>query len=266
MQEADDLSLLVTAARAGGAVAMAHFGAAPEAWEKEGGQGPVSVADLAVDRALQAHLRRARPGYGWLSEESPREAAAPEMALAAPTFVVDPIDGTRAFLAGEKAFAVAVAVVADGVPQAGVVHLPAMGLTYAARRGGGALCNGAPLRASLRGGLAGARVLAARAQLAPERWPGGPPPVERHFRPSLAWRLCLVAEGAFDAMLTLRDAWDWDVAAGALIVAEAGGCVTDRVGGALRFATEHARSAGVIAAPAPLHAEIMHRLSPRPAA
>ncbi|MCC6007873.1 MAG: 3'(2'),5'-bisphosphate nucleotidase CysQ [Rhodobacteraceae bacterium] len=262
MPVADDLALLSDAARAGGNVAMAHFRAAPEAWEKAGGQGPVSVADLAVDRALRARLLTARPDYGWLSEESlrtPGEAGAP-------MFIVDPIDGTRAFLAGEKAFAVAIAVVQQGVPLAGVVHLPAMGLTYAARAGGGATCNGAALQTSSRDGLEGARVLAARAQLAPERWPGGPPPVERHFRPSLAWRLCLVAEGAFDAMLTLRDAWDWDIAAGALIVAEAGGRVTDRAGMELRFGTEAARNAGVIAAPGAVHAQLMARLSPQPAA
>ena len=73
-------------------------------------------------------------------------------------------------------------------------------------------------------------MLTAAAQLDPALWPGGVPRVERHFRPSLAYRLCLVAEGRFDAMLTFRDTWEWDVAAGRLIAREAGAAVTDRAG------------------------------------
>ena len=78
-------------------------------------------------------------------------------------------------------------------------------------------------------------MLTARKQMLPEHWPGGPPPMQRHFRSSLAWRMCLVAEGRFDAMLTFRRAFEWDIAAGALIAAEAGARVTDGHGAELRF-------------------------------
>ena len=84
--------------------------------------------------------------------------------------------------------------------------------------------------------------------------------LKRHHRPSLAYRLCLVAEGRFDAMLTLRPAWEWDIAAGALILSEAGACVTDRRGGPLRFNNTHPQTDGVLAANPALHAALLDRL------
>lgn len=260
---AHDLALLTEAARAAGDIAARHFGQGPRQWDKGDGQGPVTEADLEIDAMLRARLMAARPGYGWLSEEC---ADDPARLARAQVFVVDPIDGTRAFIDGQKSFAHALAVVRHGAPVAAVVHLPLMDLTYAAAKGQGAWLNGArltvPLRKGLEGGMEAARVLASRPQLAPELWPGGVPPVERHFRPSLAWRLALVAEGAFDAMLTLRRTWDWDVAAASLIAQEAGIIVTDRQGLAPRFARPDPRSDGIIAAAPALHAALMARLRP----
>jgi len=110
--------------------------------------------------------------------------------------------------------------------------------------------------------LGEATVLTARKQLDPQHWPGGVPPMQRHFRSSLAWRLCLVAEGRFDAMLTFRETFEWDVAAGALIAAEAGAAVTDAQGLAFRFNAPSGLQRGVIAAPAALHARIMAHRAP----
>ena len=176
-------------------------------------------------------------------------------------FIVDPIDGTRAFIAGEKGWGTALAVAERGRVVAAAMHLPARGQTYAASVGRGATLDGTPIRASARSALEGATALAASSQLKGEFWPGGIPPVERHFRSSLAWRLCLVAEGRFDLMVTLRDAFEWDIAAGALIAAEAGAMVTDRLGEALCFNRHPAQSRGVIAAPPPLHRALMARLA-----
>jgi len=249
---AADLALLTEAATGAGAIAAGHFGRGPRVWDKGGGQGPVTEADLAVNDYLRAHLTGARPDYGWMSEESDPLGDLSRISRAA-TFIVDPIDGTRAFIDGQKGFAHALAVVIDGAPVAAVVHLPLLGLTYSATRGHGAFLNGAPLRASGRTALTGARVLTARPNLEPHHWPGGVPPVERHFRPSLAWRLALVGEGAFDALITLHDAWDWDIAAAALIAAEAGVLVSSRDGALLRFNRPEARNPGVLAAPVALH-------------
>jgi len=259
--EHPDLALLTQAALDAGKIAARHFGQGPRVWDKGGGQGPVTEADLEVEDLLRARLTTARPDYGWLSEEGDPLGNTARLG-AENTFVIDPIDGTRAFIDGQKSFAHALAVVRHGQPVAAVVHLPLMNLTYSAVRGGGAMLNGQPLRASQRSELTGARVLAARHALDPAHWPMGVPQVTREFRPSLAWRLALVGEGAFDAMLTLRDTWDWDIAAAALIATEAGATVSDRSGGALSFNRAEARNPGVVAASAPVHAALLNALSP----
>ncbi len=147
-----------------------------------------------------------------------------------------------------------------------MVNLPARGELYSATAGQGAFRNGRPIAASGEERVERATVLTARKQMLPEHWPGGPPPLQRHFRSSLAWRMCLVAEGRFDAMLTFRRAFEWDIAAGALIAAEAGARVTDGQGAELCFNTPGAMQAGVIAAPHALHRRILARRLPETAA
>jgi myo-inositol-1(or 4)-monophosphatase len=253
-----DTELLLAAAAAAGEIALRHFRTAIEVIDKPGDLGPVTAVDLEIDGMLRAMLAQARPDYGWLSEESDDGV---DRLAATRVFVVDPIDGTRSFIAGESGFAVALAVVERGLPVAGVVHLPARGQTYSATVGQGAFRDAQPIAVSREHRVEKATVLTARKQMLAEHWPGGPPPMERHFRSSLAWRMCLVAEGRFDAMLTFRRAFEWDIAAGALIAAEAGGRVTDGLGGELRFNSPEAMQEGVIAAPAALHRRIMaHRL------
>lgn len=252
----DDLDLLIAAARRAGDIALSHFNRAPEIWQKADAS-PVTEADLAVDKMLRTDLLAARDDYGWLSEETEDDAAARQGK--ARVFVVDPIDGTRAFIDGNAAFAHSIAVVKEGVPVAGVVYLPALDKLYAAALGQGATLNGQPIRASTVSGSQ-AQVLATRATLSPEHWPGGMPQIERVYRPSLAYRLALVAQGRFDGMVTLRDSWEWDIAAGAVIAAEAGATVTDGAGGALGFNREPALLRGVVVAGAALHADVMrHR-------
>ncbi len=250
-----DLALLVEAAAEAGGIALRFWRQGPEAWDKGGGAGPVSEADLAVNRMLEAELRAARPEYGWLSEESPDDPAA-RMA-AERCFVLDPIDGTRAFLAGEKDFSHSLAVVEHGRPVAAVVHLPARELTYAAEAGEAATLNGQAIRVRVPRGRP--EMLGTRASLGEDLWPGGVPDLRRSFRASLAWRLCLVAEGRFDAMLTLRDTWEWDVAAGALIAERAGGRVSDGLGRPLVFNRPDPRLPGVICAGPELWADLAAR-------
>ena len=108
--------------------ALGYFGRPGAVREKPGGHGPVTEADLAVDAMLRERLLAARPDYGWLSEESEDD---PARLGAARLFVVDPIDGTRAFVAGQRFWAHSLAVVAAGEAVAGVVHLPMLGRTYA---------------------------------------------------------------------------------------------------------------------------------------
>lgn len=255
----NDLALLIDAAREAGRIAERYWGQSPETWEKPDGAGPVTEADLAVDRMLHAELLGARPDYGWLSEET---ADTPERLSRTRVFVVDPIDGTRSFMAGHRTFAHALSVVENGRVVAGVVYLPLRDKLYAAALGEGATLNDAPLTVSGRETTNGASVLASRPNFDPVHWGGTAPAMSRHFRSSLAYRLALTGEGRFDAMLTLRASWEWDIAAGCLIVTEAGGTATDRNGAPLTFNSPQAQTPGVLAANPRLHGALRNDLTP----
>lgn len=249
MPEAD-LALLEDAAREAGRIALGFVGGRAESWDKPGDLGPVTEADIAVNEMLEARLREARPDYGWLSEESLDTA---DRLTRERVFVIDPIDGTRSFIAGGDSWAHALAVVELGEVVAAVVYLPVKDKLYSAARGTGARLNARPIRASGRRALSGATMLATKPTYEPRHWPGGVPPVTRAYRPSLAYRLALVAEGRFDAMLTLRDSWEWDIAAGELLLREAGATVSDRHGAALRFNNAHPQVRGVLAGGQDVH-------------
>jgi myo-inositol-1(or 4)-monophosphatase len=251
-----DLALLIAAARAAGPIALRYFKQNPKVWEKPG-EGPVTEADFAVNDALQTHLRGARPGYGWLSEEGPDD---PFRAQCEHVFMIDPIDGTRAFIAGDSSFSHSLAVVRNGEVTAAVVYLPAKSLLFAASLTDPATCNGRKLKASAFPGVEGASLLTTKPNLAPEQWLGPVPEVNRGFKASVAYRLCLVAEGAFDGLLSLRDPKHWDIAAGALIAARAGAVVTDRHGQALTYTNSTSSNAGLVAGSPGLHAGLLARL------
>ena len=248
----DDLKLIAEAAEAAGEIAMSFHGKPVEVREKGGGAGPVTEADLAVDAMLRETLIGARPDYGWLSEESDDD---PARLGAERVFIVDPIDGTRSFIAGERSFAVSVGLAERGSMIAGAVRMPARKTTYAAAKGMGAQRNGSAI--TVRPGAQPVTILAARPNFHDTNWPGGLPRHEQHFRPSLAYRMCLVAEARFDVMLTFRDTWEWDVAAGSLIVAEAGGAVSGGRGEPIGFNTPQACLPGLVAAHPETHAALI---------
>lgn len=254
---ASDLDLLKSAAESAADIALRHWRRDPRSWEKPGDAGPVSEADLEVDAHLKTILTDARPDYGWLSEETTDNASRLGKDR---VFIVDPIDGTRSFLAGEKTWSHSLAVAENGRVTAAVVYLPAHDKIYTATPGGGARCNDKDLTSSGRSGISGATVLATRSNFETRYWPAGIPPIERHFRSSLAYRLALVGEGRFDAMLTFRETWEWDVAAGTLIAAEAGAlaCTTD--GTAPRFNNPQPFLRGLVVATPGVHAGLMQAL------
>ncbi|WP_038650900.1 3'(2'),5'-bisphosphate nucleotidase CysQ [Roseicyclus elongatus] len=252
---AEDLDLLIAAARTAGTIAQQHFRANPEIWQK-GDESPVTEADIAIDRVLRTDLLAARPGYGWLSEETEDDA---ERLDDDRVFILDPIDGTRAFIDGQDSYAHALAVAEHGRVIAGVVYLPEKDKLYAAARDLGATLNGQPIRASAQRSEAGAQLLATKPTMKEAHWPGGIPPVKRVYRPSLAYRMALVAEGHFDGMATFRPTWEWDIAAGAILIEESGGIVTDGHGRDLRFNRRHPQADGVLTASPGLHAALLGR-------
>ncbi len=212
----DDLELLRATAVAAGIIAAGYFRRDIKSWNKDNAS-PVSEADIVVDRYLAASLLNARPNYGWLSEET---ADNPSRLDCDRVFVVDPIDGTRAFLRGEDCWTICVAVVEKGVPVAGVVYAPARDEMYEACLGGGARLNGIDLTRTRRAGSA--PLIPAPGAVHQELQAAGLNYTRGPMYPSLAYRLIQVATGKLDAAVARRGSQDWDIAAAAVILSECG--------------------------------------------
>lgn len=252
-----ELRLAREAVDAAGVVALAHFGAGPRTWYKGPGQ-VVTEADLAVDALLHDRLRAARPDYGWLSEERIDDRS---RARCARVWVVDPIDGTRAYADGVPQFAISVGLVQEGEPLVGVVLNPATGERFEALRGGGAWLNGQRLAVSACTRLADADLVSSRTEMKRRHWPTMVPEATFTTIGSLAYKLALVASGRFDGLLSLRASHDWDIAAAQLLVAEAGGRMTDAAGDRIVLNRDPPRHVGLAAAGThQLHDAILARL------
>lgn len=241
----DELHLLRSAAREAGKIALGYFGRPSDVWMKEG-DSPVSEADLAVDRFLKDALMSARPDYGWLSEETVDDKS---RLRARRSFVVDPIDGTRAFIANKPVWCVSAAIVEDGRTLAGVLVCPVLDEEFVATIGGGATLNGASLK--IRGGndvplIAGPKALLDRApaRLRQNIYP--------RYVPSLAYRVAMVANGALDATFIKSNSHDWDIAAADLILHEAGGAILQSDGCRPRYAGPNPQRGSLVAGSEPI--------------
>ena len=261
MPAVDDLTLLTQAAEAAGDIALQYSGPNAQRWDKPDGQGPVTEADLAVNAMLEASLPEARPAYGWLSEESEDDASRLNRDT---VFIIDPIDGTRSFAEGSRTWAHSLAIAHRGEVTAAVVYLPQRELLYSAAKGKGAFLNGRPISVAAPVELAQTKVLTAKPNLDGLHWrQGEPPEFQRSYRPSLAYRMARVADGGYGAMLTLRRSWEWDIAAGDLVLREAGGKNTDRFGAPLRFNNAVPLLDGVLAATPQAHRDLLQALDPQ---
>lgn len=226
-----DLDLILDAAREAGEVALSYFRKDPKVWWKNGGQSPVSEADYAANEVLEKALRKARPSYGWLSEETEDDQ---ERLSAQTLFIIDPIDGTRAYLAGKDTWCVSVAIVHQGRPVVGTIVAPVFDEEYTVIAGEPAYKNGAvlklptsvPERLTLSVTQEIEKSLSddvlARSDIAP------------HV-PSLAYRLAMVGDGRLDATLVRPNSNDWDLAAADLIIEQAGGRLAKLDGSALTY-------------------------------
>ena len=227
----DDLDLLVQAAREAGALAMTFFRKDPKTWAK-GETSIVSEADIALDQLLFTRLTEARPDYGWLSEETADDDTRLSRQR---VFVVDPIDGTRGFLAGGTEWTVSIAVVENGLPIAAALFAPALDMMFQATAGRGATANGQPMQVSPRTELVGASVAGSR-RLVRDAQEFSSVSLEYYgFVTSLAYRFALVAKGEVDAAIARPGSHDWDLAAADLLVHEANGRLADLSGGRPRY-------------------------------
>ena len=134
-----DLKNLKLAALQAGNIALGYFEKNYKTWDKEAGAGPVTEADLEVDNFLKNFLSNCEPDYGWLSEETEDSST---RLTKTKVFIVDPIDGTRSFIAGDETWAHSLAVAEHGIPIAAVIYLPKMDLLYTAEAGKGAIASG----------------------------------------------------------------------------------------------------------------------------
>ena len=225
--------LLRDAVDEAGAIAMRYFQKPCRRWDKAPGQ-PVTEADVAIDRHLKARLfeATAADGIAWLSEETEDDPARLE---APAVWVVDPIDGTRSFAEGRPEFTISVALVQDGVPRLAALLNPAKQQLFWAERGRGAFLNGTRLNVTPRVELKGAKIAVSEGEDKKHPFKTVFPEAEVVRIGSLAYKMALVAAGRFDAFFSWRRARDWDIAAAALILEEAGGRARDGRGQALRF-------------------------------
>ena len=237
-----DLALISDAAKAAGELAMRHFRQDPKVWWKEG-NSPVSEADYAVDDLLKKILLEARPGYGWLSEEMQhaelRDVGSDRF------FVVDPIDGTRAFLRGEDTWCVSVAVVENGRPVAGVIA--ALGEHFEVSADTPTRLNSVVCAVSSPGPADALRLAVPESMRKRLHEAGGDTVLLEKAVPSLAYRLALVAAGRIDGTLVRPRANDWDIAAADLLIERAGGLLSDRHGDASLYRS-HGKRHGLLVA------------------
>ncbi|WP_174299278.1 3'(2'),5'-bisphosphate nucleotidase CysQ [Caulobacter sp. S45] len=254
----EDLALIGEVVRVAGRLALDRRAFGLKIERKADGS-PVTDGDLAVDALLQRELLQARPHYAWLSEETPDDLC---RLGAGRVFIVDPIDGTTAYVRGKPWFAVSVAVVQAGRPVAGVVFAPALDEFYAAVEGGGASCNGDPIRASEACRLEDCAMLAPAHTFDGRRWTRAWPAMRVGQRSALAYRMALVAAGRFDAAVSMGWKNDWDIAAGDLIAREAGAVSCDQNGRPLMFNTQLARNPGLVCAAPGVAPLILDRTAP----
>ena len=241
-----------------GRMALRHWpgeGQVLESWTKDN-DSPVCAADIEVDVFLRRELCALLPAAGWLSEESVDH---PERLARGLCWLVDPVDGTRDFIAGRRGWAVSVALVSAGKPLLGLLVAPARDEVWSATAGQGAWLNGRQLAASTRSELPGARVPAKIL-----------PPEDQDLamveRPnSIALRIAMVADARADLVVTLRWGFEWDIAAATLIAREAGAAVSDAFGHPRSYNKRDPRAFGVLVSAPGIHPAAVGRLAERAA-
>jgi myo-inositol-1(or 4)-monophosphatase len=251
----DDLALIETAVKEAGKIARAGFHAADtEVWDKEKGH-PVTQTDIDVNNYLLRVLMQARPHYGWLSEETKDDKSRHDCAR---SFVVDPIDGTRAFIDRSPNFAVSVAIIESGQPIVAALYNPLKDELYTAQSGAGAFLNGAPINASTCSQIKDCRMVGYPRKFRRLGWPDMNVSVVN----SMAYRMCLVASGEVDGTVAFTPKSDWDLAAAILVVSEAKGHTTTITGAPIRFDEEKTSNLGVICAGPNMQPLLLERVKP----
>jgi myo-inositol-1(or 4)-monophosphatase len=180
---------------------------------------PVTTADLKADTILREGLMKDFPNTGWLSEETRDDFSRLEKRL---VWIVDPIDGTKEFVSGIPEYAVSVALVEDGLPILSSVYNPATKELFTAASGQGAWLNDKKI-SSEHELTAKPLILASRSEIKRGEFEPFEPFAKILPCGSIAYKLALIAAGMADTTFSLGPKNEWDIAAGILLVKEAGG-------------------------------------------
>ncbi|MBN8649688.1 MAG: 3'(2'),5'-bisphosphate nucleotidase CysQ [Caulobacterales bacterium] len=253
----NDLELAKSAAIKTGDMVMTYFNKPIEVIEKSP-NNPVTEADYKADELLQTILKVQRPEYGWLSEETKDDGSRFENSK---IWMVDPIDGTRAFIKGLPHFTISIALIENGDAVLGVIYNPATGEMFNAAKNNGAYKNNKPILSSNSSQLSGAKMLGDKNMFSSKSWPTQWPEMIIEQRNSIAYRMALVASGEFDAAIATAPKNYWDVAAGTIILKEANGKITDHKGQEFHFDRNLPLQKSLVASNLNLHTELLSRLS-----
>lgn len=243
-----------------GQIGLGFFGKNVKNWQKSDNT-PISEADLAVNDFLDNRLKALRPEFGWLSEETTDNL---DRQAREYIWVIDPIDGTKAFINGQAEWVVSVAIVKNGRPILGLVYDPIAEILYSAQHGQGAYIINAQkqqvrIAPSDKSHVHEANILAYKfhfdrmTKRANYIWPD----MQYEIVNSMAMRVALVACGEFDAMVSFTNKSEWDIAAADIIIHEAGGLITDGFGQSLTYNKTQPSLPHMVAAGANLHKSII---------
>lgn len=221
------VSLAESAARAAGAILRSYFQQEYTITHK-GLDDPVTNADTEADAFLKEKLLSACPDYGWLSEESVDSA---ERLTKSRVWIVDPLDGTKEFIAGRPEFMVSIGLAENGQPVLGVLYNPINDELFSAYKGQGAFLNGSRISCTQTKTISEARLIVSRSELIENLWQ----PYRHFFKTlqpcgSVAYKLALVASGKADIHISLKPKNEWDICAAHCLLAEAGAVLIGRDG------------------------------------
>jgi myo-inositol-1(or 4)-monophosphatase len=242
-----DLDLLLTSLKQAGKIAMGFHGKNPKVWNKPDGT-VLTEADLAVNDYLKVTIQKARPDDGWLSEETPD---AGERLTKSRLWIVDPIDGTRAFSDAMRFWGIGVALVENGEPVVSGIYCPVDDVMYHAVKGGGAFRNDIRLTSP----PSSSHAIVPRSAVAAVEAAGLPTQISSSW--PMLLRFALIAEGQNPAAISIGKKQDWDLAAGVLLVTETGGKVTTQGGAPLKFNQPEHMQAGLVAAQLKWHDRLL---------
>ena len=239
-----------------GKLALKWFKKDPEQWKKDDGS-LVSKADIEINDLLNKLLKNKNPEFGWLSEENEDDKSRLNKKIA---FVVDPLDGTKAFLEGKKEFSISIAIVKNGSPISGIVFNPSTGEMFEAEKNKGSWKNNKKIIISKYKKLEKCKMIAFKPMFSHPAWKEPWPKMDVENRNSIAYRMALVASGQYDAMMALNSKNDWDIAAGDLLISESGGVVTLHTNKKIIYNTENIKKPSVIGTNKSIHDKIIKRV------